>query len=507
MNTAPLTVKRALISVSDKRGIVQLANILHQNGAEILSTGGTAKTLREASIPIRDVAEYTEFPEMMDGRVKTLHPRVHGGILGRRDIDAEIAAKRGIQWIDLVICNLYPFAKTVSDPQCTEKQAWEQIDIGGPSMIRSAAKNYEWVCVAVDTTDYESLADMITKGGISFDERKRLAAKAFSHTASYDTVISQYFSQTALDETLNLSYTKLVSLRYGENPHQSAAYYGPAGKMLNDTIKQHQGKELSYNNILDTDAALRLCQEFSEPACVIVKHTNPCGVAVASTHIAAFRAAHAADPLSAFGGIIAMNGTCTKEIADEIAKTFFEVIVAPAYDDAAHETFLQKKNLRVLTLIGNIRQAYEYRSCLGGLLAQQTDHSKIQKEDLRFVTEKVPTDHEIADLLNAWKVVKHAKSNAIILYKNGVTIGIGCGLVSRIDSVRHAIQKSTSSLHGAVLASDAFFPFRDSIDEIAATGIKAVIQPGGSLKDQDVIAACNEHGIAMVFTGIRCFRH
>jgi len=507
MNTSPLVVNRALVSVSDKTGVIELANALQQNGVEILSTGGTAKALRSAGISIRDVSEYTGFPEMMDGRVKTLHPRVHGGILGRRDIDAEVAATQGIQWIDLIVCNLYPFAKTVSDPQCTEEQAREQIDIGGPSMIRSAAKNYEWVCVAVDASDYELLTDMIAKGGISFDERKRLAAKAFAHTASYDAAISHYFSQASLNESLLLSYTKQLPLRYGENQHQNAAYYGSAGKTLNDTVKQHQGKELSYNNILDTDAALRLCQEFSEPACVIVKHTNPCGVAVAATHIDAFHAAHAADPLSAFGGIIAINGMCTKDLADEIVKTFFEVVVAPAYDDAALETFLQKKNLRVLTVIGNIRQKYEYRSCLGGLLAQQTDHSQIQKGDLRYATERKPKDHEITDLLNAWKVVRHAKSNAIVLYKNGVTVGIGCGLVSRIDSVRHAIRKSTASLDGVVLASDAFFPFRDSIDEIAATGIKAVIQPGGSLKDQDVIAACNEHGIAMVFTGIRCFRH
>lgn len=507
MNVLPLHIKRALMSVSDKTGIVDFARELHQHGVEILSTGGTSKALQAAGIPVQEVSQYTGFPEIMDGRVKTLHPRIHGGILGRRDLDAEVAESHGIAWIDLVVCNLYPFTKTISDPRCSEEQAREQIDIGGPSMIRSAAKNYEWACVAVDTSDYPSIIEAEKNGGVSFEQRKHLAAKAFAHTATYDAAITQYLSKEALGDKLVLGYTKQLALRYGENPHQMAAFYGQVGTSFADGITQHQGKELSYNNILDTDAALRLCQEFSEPACVIVKHTNPCGVAVAPTHNEAFQAAYAADPLSAFGGIISLNGTCTKEIADEIVKSFFEVVVASAFDKAALEVFATKKNLRVLTLSKNIRLGYEYRSSLGGMLVQQTDSSSIQKGDLKHVTDRKPTDEESHDLLNAWKIVKHAKSNAIVLFKKGATVGIGCGLVSRIDSVQHAIKKSTVSLDGAVLASDAFFPFRDSIDEIAATGIRALIQPGGSLRDQDVIDACNSHGIAMVFTGIRCFRH
>ncbi|MBI2483787.1 bifunctional phosphoribosylaminoimidazolecarboxamide formyltransferase/IMP cyclohydrolase [Candidatus Uhrbacteria bacterium] len=507
MNTSPLRISRALLSVSDKTGIVELAATLHQNGVEILSTGGTSKCLRSAGIPVIDVSDYTGFPEIMDGRVKTLHPAIHGGILGRRDLDAPIAAQHGIVWIDLVVCNVYPFSETISNQGCTEEQAREQIDIGGPSMIRSAAKNYEWVCVVVDSLDYTSLREAIAHDGVSFDERKRLAAKAFAHTASYDSLIAQHYSSAPLNNDLVISCAKQLPLRYGENPHQKAAFYGKTGTALTDLIVQHQGKELSYNNILDTDAALRLCQEFTEPACVIVKHTNPCGVAVAQTHVDAFRAAYAADPLSAFGGIIAMNGECTIDSAEEIVKTFFEVVIAPSFDHAAITLFATKKNLRVLSALGNIQREYDYRSSLGGLLVQQTDKSLIESKDLTIVTKRQPTIQEVEDMLHAWKVVKHAKSNAIILFKNGVTNGIGCGLVSRIDSVRHAINKCTASLDGSVLASDAFFPFRDSIDEIAATGIRAVIQPGGSLRDQEVINACNEHGIAMAYTNIRCFRH
>lgn len=507
MNISPLKVERALLSVSDKTGIVDFARVLYAHGVAIMSTGGTAKVLRAAGLPIKDVSEYTGFPEIMDGRVKTLHPRVHGGILGRRDIDSSVARAHNIEWIDLVVCNLYPFQKTTADPACTEEQAREQIDIGGPSMIRSGAKNYEWACVVVDPADYVALGDSIQKEGISFDSRKLLAAKAFAHTAAYDSAIANYFSSDALGDSLVLTYTKHLSLRYGENPHQRAAFYGDAHRSLENIFKQHQGKELSYNNILDADAALRLCAEFHEPACVIVKHTNPCGVAVASSHEQAFRSAYAADSLSAFGGIIALNGACTTAIAQEIVKSFFEVLIAPSYESEALELLQTKKNLRVLTLVENNNSEYEYRSALHGLLVQQNDNAVLDISEARIVTNRKPSDEQMTDLSNAWKVVKHTKSNAIVVFKDGITCGIGSGLVSRIDSVRHAIQKCSGSLSGTVLASDAFFPFRDSIEYIASAGVQAIIQPGGSLRDKEVIDACNEFGISMVFTGIRCFRH
>jgi phosphoribosylaminoimidazolecarboxamide formyltransferase / IMP cyclohydrolase len=506
MHQTDIKIKRALISVSNKAGVTDFARKLSQLGIEIFSTGGTSKLLRDANIPVRDVAEITQFPEMMDGRVKTLHPKIHGGILGLRDEHAAVAKEHGIDWIDLVIVNLYPFAETIKKPNTTFDEAIENIDIGGPTMIRSAAKNMGWVGVVVDPADYTEIAKEIeATQSLTFATRKKLATKAFTHTAEYDTLISHYLLNT---QALNLNLTKVTDLRYGENPHQKASAYAFPGATGILTAKQHQGKELSYNNIADADAAVSCAREFAEPACVIVKHANPCGVATSDTIEDAFQNAFQADSVSAFGGIVALNRTVTKQVAEQMAQIFFEVIIAPGYTADALTVLSGKPNLRVLALdFQQQPMSQEIKFIDGGLLIQDKDHSIVTLTDLKTVTKAQPTVQELESLLFAWRVVKHIKSNAILIAKNNVTLGVGAGQVSRIDAVELAIKKAQSQLTGAVLASDAFFPFRDSVDRIASTGIKAIIQPGGSVRDEEVIAACDENGIAMVFTNKRCFKH
>lgn len=511
MNTNPTTIRRALISLSDKTGLIEFAKELTAMGIEILSTGGTAKVLRDANIRVTDVSSYTGFPEIMDGRVKTLHPKIHGAILGLRDKHVEMAAAQGIQWIDLVVCNLYPFATTIAKPGVTEDEALENIDIGGPSMIRSAAKNVGWTTVVVDHADYSAILEELKQVGISYETRKKLSAKAFGHTAAYDAMIHGYFNREKFPEDLVLSYKKHDALRYGENPHQDACVYREPGNTRCNILnaKVLQGKQLSYNNINDADGALSLLKEFTESSCVIVKHANPCGVAVGADLADAFRRAYEADSLSAFGGVIALNRPCTKEIAEAICAFFCEIVLAPSFDPEALALFSQKKNLRLLELgaIPSHVPGLEYRFVDGGLLVQHADTKTIETTDLKLVTQKQPSDAEIQDMLFAWKVVKHMKSNAILIAKDNTTVGIGVGQVSRVDAVDIAMKKARNIKQGTILASDAFFPFRDSIDKIANSGITAIIQPGGSIKDEEVIRACNEHGIAMMFTSVRAFRH
>src|SRR3990167_1095055 len=509
MNNHPISIKRALLSVSNKEGIVDFARALSQLHIEIVSTGGTSKLLREADIPVRDVADITEFPEIMDGRVKTLHPKIHGSILGLRDTHYEVAKTHGMHWIDLVVVNLYPFVETIKKADATFDDALENIDIGGPTMIRSAAKNMGWVGVVVDPLDYQLvLTELCGKNQLSFNTRKMLATKAFAHTGQYDVMIHHYLEADSFPETLHLSFTKKTNLRYGENPHQAAAAYQMSGQMTGIlAAKQYQGKELSYNNIADSDAAFSCAQEFDQPVCAIIKHANPCGVAVADTLLRAFKKAFSADSLSAFGGVIALNQLCTKELATMITQTFFEVVIAPSYATAALAIFAEKPNVRVLELNSTTKMLHEMKFITGGVLIQEKDNKIMTEHDLTCVTNRKPSTDDMQTVLFAWKVIKHVKSNAILLAKNNVTVGIGAGQVSRVDAVDIAIKKAGNNLSGSILASDAFFPFRDSIDRLADTGVRAIIQPGGSLRDREVIAACNEHDIAMVFTGTRCFRH
>jgi len=514
MNQTMTSVKRALISVSDKKGIVDFARGLHELNIEIVSTGGTSQLLRKANIPVRDVAELTGFPEMMDGRVKTLHPKIHGGILGLRDSHADIAKEHHIDWIDLVVVNLYPFKETIEKEDVTFDDAIENIDIGGPTMIRSAAKNMGWVSVVVNPEDYATvLEELHLQKGLSFASRKKLATTAFEHTASYDALIHHYLHHTQATifaDQLNLNLAKKMDLRYGENPHQAAAAYcfsNVSSGIL--SAKQHQGKELSYNNIADADAAYACVREFSEPACVIVKHANPCGAAVADSLSLAFDRAFNADSQSAFGGIIALNQKCTKELAEKITQIFFEVLIAPAYSADALDVFAKKPNLRVLELNNFTKSsnATEMKFIEGGVLVQDKDIKLLIEHDLRIVTQRKPSASEIKTMLFAWPVLKHIKSNAILIANDFTTVGVGAGQVSRVDAVDIALKKAGAIPAGSILASDAFFPFRDSIDRLANTGIHAIIQPGGSMRDEEVIAACDEHQIAMVLTGTRCFKH
>ena len=512
MNTEKTSVKTALISVSNKENIIELGKGLDGLGIEIISTGGTAKALRDVGITVTNVSDYTGFPEIMEGRVKTINPLVEGGILGLRDKHAEDAEAHNIKWIDLVVCNLYPFAETIQKPDVTLDIALEKIDIGGPTMIRSAAKNVGWVGVVVDPADYDSVLNEFQEhGGLTFDTRKRLSAKAFGHTTKYDTLIHNYLNSEPLSDDFSLTFEKYYDLRYGENPHQQAAAYkapiATGSNILNAVI--HQGKKLSYNNIMDADGALDCVKEFDEPACVVVKHANPCGVATGEDITDCFHRAFNADSLSAFGGIVALNRTCTTDIAEALRKIFIEIVLAPDFEAGALELFAKKKNLRVLE-IGQLESRdprLEYKYVDGGLLVQEADVKTIVLDDLTTVTKVKPSDKNMVDMLFGWKVLKHVKSNAILTAKDNTTLGIGPGQVSRVDAVEIAVRKSGDYLDGSILASDAFFPFRDSIDQIAETGIKAVIQPGGSIRDEEVIEACNEHGIAMVFTGVRCFKH
>lgn len=516
MHTSITPVRRALLSVSNKHGIEDFAKFLVEQGVEIISTGGTSSLLAKAGIPHKQVDAITGLPEMLDGRVKTLHPKVHGGILGKRDKHADEAAKHQIDWIDLVVVNFYPFADNVSIQEEDWSKAVEFIDIGGPTMVRAAAKNFAWVGVIVDPADYQTvMQEMKSQQGLAFVTRQKLAAKVFALTAQYDATISAYFAARATATTacacpdaLQLNFQKQTVLRYGENPHQKACAYqlpNQATSLLSAT--QHQGKELSYNNILDAEAALNCVSEFTVPACVIVKHANPCGAATASSIDEAYGKAYQADPLSAFGGIVALNRPCTKDIADAITQIFMEVVIAPAFTPEALAVFAAKPNLRILSMPVAERDPMEMRFIQGGVLVQERDQQTVNEADLQIVTTTKPAANDMAAMLFAWRVLKHIKSNGILIAKNDATVGIGAGQVSRIDAVDMAVRKASDGIHDSILASDAFFPFRDSIDRIAKTGVRAIIQPGGSVRDEEVIAACNEHGIAMVFTGKRCFKH
>ena len=517
-------VRRALVSVSDKSDLIPFVKGLAELGAEILSTGGTAKQLREAGVDAIEVSDKTGFPEIMDGRVKTLHPTIHGGLLGRRGTDEGVMGEHGIEPIDLLCVNLYPFEATIAREDATIDDAIENIDIGGPAMIRAASKNHDGVAVVVDPADYDGVLASLQGDGLDLDDRRRLAAKAYAHTASYDTAIAKYLakylSKSLGDELLGermLYAGSLVDrMRYGENPHQDAAFYidqqAPAGSLA--TAKQLQGKALSYNNIADSDAALECVKQFETPACVIVKHANPCGVAVAGNILEAYDKAFKTDPTSAFGGIIAFNRPLdAKTAAAIVERQFVEVIVAPTIEPDAIDVCSAKKNVRVLETgdwATTTTPGFDFKKVSGGLLVQNTDLGKITAGDLRVVTEKEPTAGQIEDMLFAWTVVKYVKSNAIIFCKDGMTVGVGAGQMSRVYSTKIAAIKAADEdleVKGSVMASDAFFPFRDGIDAAAETGIAAIVQPGGSMRDEEVIQAANEHGLAMVFTGMRHFRH
>ena len=512
LNNENVKINRALISVFDKTGLDKLAKEFVSRGIEIMSTGGSAKFLRDKNIKVTDVSDYTNFPEIMDGRVKTINPLVEGGILGLRDKHEKDAKDNNIKWIDIVICNLYPFSETISKNDCDQALALENVDIGGPTMIRSAAKNVGWVTVIVDPNDYDYLLENITdENEIDFDSRSFFSAKAFGHTAQYDTIIHNYLKPGKLSDDFTLTFSKHSEMRYGENPHQAAAAYTIPGDKSNNILnaKIHQGKKLSYNNIMDADAALSCLKEFNSTACVIVKHANPCGVALGANMLNVYKRAFNADSLSAFGGIIAINQPCDDILAEEISKVFVEIVLAPAFTKKSLEIFSKKKNLRVLE-VGNIQsreQLLEIRNVVGGVIVQETDTSILSEDNLQVVTENKPSDNDMKTMLFGWKVLKHVKSNGILIVKDNTTVGVGAGQVSRVDSVDIAMKKSGDSIKDSILCSDAFFPFRDSIDKIAGSGIKAVLQPGGSVRDDEVISACNEHGIAMVFTGQRCFKH
>ncbi|OAM30215.1 bifunctional phosphoribosylaminoimidazolecarboxamide formyltransferase/IMP cyclohydrolase [Eikenella sp. NML03-A-027] len=528
------SIKRALISLSDKTGAVEFAQALHKLSVEILSTGGTAKLLADAGIPVIEVSDYTGFPEMLDGRVKTLHPKIHGGILGRRDLLDHVATmeEHDIGNIDLVCVNLYPFAATIAKPDCTLEDAIENIDIGGPTMVRSAAKNWKHVAIITDTADFPAIAaEMEANGGALSDKtRFNLSRKAFSHTAQYDSIISNYLTSLSDDvlsgtpeigefpSQFNQSWIKVQDMRYGENPHQRAAFYRdvyPAAGSL-AAYKQLQGKELSYNNIADADAAWEAVKSFDTPACVIVKHANPCGVAVAGDTLTAYKLAYATDTTSAFGGIIAFNrevdGATVQQITDN---QFMEVLMAPKFTAEALEIAAAKKNVRVLqisltTPLEAGANRFELKRVGGGLLVQTPDIHRISRADLKVVSKRQPTEQEWNDLLFVWNVAKYVKSNAIVFGKGGQTYGIGAGQMSRVDSTRIAARKAQDAgldLNGACAASDAFFPFRDGVDVIAEQGIKAIIHPAGSMRDQEVFDAADEHDIAMVVTDVRHFRH
>ncbi len=522
------TIKRALISVSDKSGIVEFAQGLSNMGVAILSTGGTYKLLTDKGIRVTEVSDYTGFPEMMAGRVKTLHPKVHGGILGRRGIDEQVMADNGIDAIDMVVVNLYPFENTVAKPDCDLPTAIENIDIGGPTMVRAAAKNHKDVAIVVDASDYAVILDEMQEnsGALSHETHFNLACKAFEHTAAYDGAIANYLgsitdgshsteNRAAFPRTFSAQFVKAQDMRYGENPHQQAAFYiEPRAKEASvSTAIQLQGKELSFNNIADTDAALECVKQFEVPACVIVKHANPCGVAIGNNIMDAYDSAYKTDPTSAFGGIIAFNQTLDTDTARAIIhRQFVEVIIAPTVSDEAVEIIAEKKNIRLLACgqWGGSAVSLDYKRVTGGLLIQTRDNGMVSAEDLKVVTKNTPSEQEMADLAFCWKIAKYVKSNAIVYAKNGMTIGVGAGQMSRVYSAKIAGIKAADEnleVKGSVMASDAFFPFRDGIDAAAEAGITAVIQPGGSMRDDEVIAAANEHGIAMLFTGMRHFRH
>ncbi len=523
-----MTVKRALLSVYRKDGIVELARGLVARGFEILSTGGTAAELGAAGVSVTGVSQATGFPEILDGRVKTLHPRIHAGILARRDLAAHVAAleEHGIPPIDVVVVNLYPFEEKVAKG-CSFDEAVENVDVGGPSMVRAAAKSFRQVAVVVDPADYPLLLEQLDQpGGIDAATRLYLAQKAFRHTGRYDAAIAGYFAQVEeregvyapaeVDETfpyrLSLTFEKVQDLRYGENPHQRAAFYSDLGSTLFSVAaaRKLQGKELSFNNILDLDSAWRLVTELEQPACVIVKHTNPCGTALGSGPLEAYERAWACDPTSAFGGIIAFNERVDAATAKKVTGQFVEAVIAPGFEKPALELLAKRPNLRVMSMdtTGLHKVAgFDLRRVMGGLLAQQWDLHRLERERCEVVTKRAPSEEEWNALVFAWTVVKHVKSNAIVFANPVQTVGVGAGQMSRVDSARIAAQRAVLPLAGTVVASDAFFPFRDGVDEIARAGATAVIQPGGSVRDEETIAAADEHGLAMVFTGVRHFRH
>ncbi|NVB83820.1 MAG: bifunctional phosphoribosylaminoimidazolecarboxamide formyltransferase/IMP cyclohydrolase [Kofleriaceae bacterium] len=545
-------IRRALVSVSDKRGVVELAKVLHELGVEILSTGGTASALSTAGIPVTQVSAYTGAPEILDGRVKTLHPKIHGGLLGRAtDAHRAEMAKNQIEPIDLVVVNLYPFEATIAKSGVSFDEAIENIDIGGPSMLRSAAKNHERVAVVVDPADYDAvIAELRAEKQVSAARRFQLARKAFAHTAAYDASIAAYLSsledtvadardkepaRRELPDTLGVQWHRLYELRYGENPHQRAAFYadaksplprtaagsgqepGPGSSMTRGrptiaTAEVLGGKQLSYNNILDLDAALGLCLEFAEPAAIVVKHNNPCGVSTADNIAVAYQRARDADATSAFGGIVAINREVDEALAKLLVETFLECVVAPSYSSAARDILSGKKNLRLVAAHGTWaaptnETAWSIRTIAGGALVQNVDNGMVDLASAKVATKRAPTDRERADLAFAWRVAKHVKSNAIVFAKDGTTVAIGAGQMSRVDSVRICERKAGDKLKGAAVASDAFFPFRDGVDVLAEAGAVAVVQPGGSVRDEEVITAADEHGLAMLFTGMRHFRH
>ncbi|EGQ8608929.1 bifunctional phosphoribosylaminoimidazolecarboxamide formyltransferase/IMP cyclohydrolase [Vibrio parahaemolyticus] len=524
-------IRRALISVSDKTGIVEFAQALAERGVDILSTGGTARLLAEQGIAVTEVSDYTGFPEMMDGRVKTLHPKVHGGVLGRRGQDDDVMAKHGINPIDMVVVNLYPFAETVAKDGCTLADAVENIDIGGPTMIRSAAKNHKDVTIVVNASDYDRvIAEMDANDkSLTLETRFDLAIAAFEHTAAYDGMIANYFGtmvpsygenkegdeESKFPRTFNQQFEKKQDMRYGENSHQAAAFYVEANpqEASVSTARQIQGKALSYNNIADTDAALECVKEFNEPACVIVKHANPCGVALGKDILEAYNRAYQTDPTSAFGGIIAFNQELDAETATAIVeRQFVEVIIAPSVSAEAIEVVAAKKNVRLLECgeWSTKTTGFDVKRVNGGLLVQDRDQGMVSLDDLKVVSKRQPTEEELKDALFCWKVAKYVKSNAIVYAKGDMTIGVGAGQMSRVYSAKIAGIKAADEgleVAGSVMASDAFFPFRDGIDAAAEAGIKCVIQPGGSMRDDEVIAAADEHGMAMIFTGMRHFRH
>jgi len=516
-------IRRALLSVSDKNGIVEFARALAARGVELLSTGGTAKLLAQAGLAVIEVSDYTGFPEMLDGRVKTLHPKVHGGLLARRDLPEHMAAlaSHGIGTIDLLVVNLYPFQATVAKPDCTLEDAIENIDIGGPTMLRAAAKNHGGVAVVVDPADYAVVLEQMARdGGVSAATRFDLARKVFAHTAQYDAAIANWLTAIGPDGSrqphpavFTQQWIRVQDMRYGENPHQSAAFYRdidpPPGSLAG--YRQMQGKELSYNNIADADAAWECVKSFDEPACVIIKHANPCGVATGADCLEAYRKAFETDSTSAFGGIIAFNRPLDARAAEQVAKQFVEVLIAPGYDEGARAAFAAKQNVRVLEItLARHSNRYDLKRVGGGLLVQSPDEHVLDVSQLKVVTRLVPTPAQMADLLFAWRVAKFVKSNAIVFCGSGRTLGVGAGQMSRIDSARIASIKAANaglSLQGSAVASDAFFPFRDGLDVVVDAGASAVIQPGGSVRDDEVIAAANERGVAMVFTGVRHFRH
>jgi phosphoribosylaminoimidazolecarboxamide formyltransferase/IMP cyclohydrolase len=515
-------IKRALVSVSDKTHVAEFAKQLYERGVEILSTGGTAELMKKSGVPVTLISDYTGFPEMMGGRIKTLHPKVHGGILGRRDVPAHMEAMKqhAIQPIDMVVINLYPFEATIAKEGCTLEDAIENIDIGGPAMVRSASKNYNDVAIVVNPADYEQVLKEMDEndGAVTLETRQRLSRDAFAMTARYDSMISGYLSDqigeaSKFPPDYQARFHKVQDLRYGENPHQAAALYKEAQPLKTDAVQaeQLQGKELSFNNYIDMNAAWECALEFEESTAVIIKHTNPCGTASGKDQTAVFIQARETDPVSAFGGVLGFNRTVTLTTAEEIVKNFVEVIIAPGYEKAALELFAKKKNVRVMQMpaieSGTKRNRMDVKRIGGGLLLQDADELTLDPDKLKVVSKVQPDDAMLEELKFAWKVAKHVKSNAIVYARGTETVGIGAGQMSRVDSARLAIEKANKEVKGCVMASDAFFPFRDSIDAAAERGIRAIIQPGGSIRDEEVIQAADEHKIAMVFTGIRHFKH